>query len=122
MELDLSDVIADMVVPVTRIRRAPSTRSPGGRVTKGEETSSPVMMVVQPLSARQASYLPEGIREAARFSGWSRADLQTVNRHADTVPDVIVYQGHRLVVFSLEDWRVGRFVELVLVDETAAKG
>jgi hypothetical protein len=121
MDLDLSDVIESWAKPVLLERRAAPTMSAGGIATPGAATTIPITMVVQPLSDRQMAALSEGLRESARYAGFTRADVHTFDHATKTPADRVTYKGHVYAIGQVGDWdESGRYREVVLVDETAA--
>lgn len=118
MALDLSAVIARFAGPIARRRRAAPTYSAGGIATLGAQTVDSISGNVQPLDPRRAQVLREGIRESARFSVWTAAEVRTVDQAGALPPDELVWQGKVYRVHEVDEWaQHGKYRELAMVEE-----
>lgn len=79
-------------IPVVRIRRAPGSYVDGIWVN-GSEATSEIMAAIFAMSPHTLRDLPEGIREDAEWTAWSRSSLLPVDETTAREPDRLSWQG-----------------------------
>jgi hypothetical protein len=121
---DLRGVLNLLPRVAIAVQRAGAGSTAGGVWTPGATTSTPGTAVWQPLSPRQAAFLPEGVRESARVVAWVGLELEvrTADVAAGLREDLITTGGRTYRVLQVEDWRAfGSFQRVILGDATAAE-
>lgn len=78
--IDVAVAIDEESVAATLLRAAAGSYTSGGRYVAGADTSTAIRMCVQPMNGRQLMDVPEGVRDEAKFVGWSRTALVTTDR------------------------------------------
>jgi len=86
-------------------------REKSGYIVKGRYQETPPQEVnikasIQPVSGKDRMMLPEGIRSKEIIKLYTTFLLQTDNAEGSTKSDVVVYNGCRYDVITVEDWTV----------------
>lgn len=74
-----------------------------GVYTPGTPSSVSVTMAVEPMTGRQAQYLPEGIRSRQLVRCYATTELKGPDRSTATMGDRFTYLGEVYEVVDLED-------------------
>lgn len=86
----------------------------GGIASEPGKVTRRVLMVIQPISGRDAQILPDGVRVDDVISVWAVSRLRTVEDPDGKPADRIVWQGARYEVQSCEDWNhLGTYYKVV---------
>ena len=119
MEIDLSDVILEFSVPLTRVRYGAPTVSTGGLVTAPSGTNSTIRGTIEPISTQTMNALPEGLRETSRYVLYTADDIRSIDKVAGTLADRVTYGGHEFEVVWVDGWDFqGNYRRCVLADLT----
>jgi hypothetical protein len=119
VDIDLSDIILDFAVDVTRIRFGAPTKSAGGLVTAPSGTSSTIRGTIEPISTQTMNALPEGLRETSRYVLYTAADVRSIDKPTGALADKIVYAGHVFEVVWVDAWNAqGNFHRCIMADTT----
>lgn len=100
--IDVTDLLTDpdFVDPVCIINRTPTINSFGENVLV--EASNQTVGSVQPASGKTISRLPEALRVANVSEFWVKGQIIADGTY--TYPDILVFQGRRYQVQTVQDW------------------
>jgi hypothetical protein len=87
---------------VQRIARSGARDPATGRWQSLDASPVDILASVQPLSGSERQTLPEGDRQRVTLKLYTRAAVLTVNQFAQAPEDVIVVDGVRFRVYSVE--------------------
>lgn len=88
---------------VTVTRRAAGARS-AGIVTPGSSSTFDTIVSIQPMGARQAQMLPEGIRQRSPVVLYGADELKATDPSTGAVGDTFAWKGRTYEVTGVEDW------------------
>ncbi|WP_116082107.1 hypothetical protein [Tropicimonas sp. IMCC34011] len=100
----MSAAIEHFAQPVTRSRQVRGTYNDAGDYLPGTAASETILAAVQPASDKDLRDAPEGVREEAEFSLWTREDIT----EDDTVTGAAEFKGKPFRVLSVAPWRTHR--------------
>lgn len=106
--LDVSDVINELAVDVTLLRRGVPVVLDGD-VMPGPVIASAIRVGTHPTKGDAADFLPEGIRTNALRAFYSTVELRTFKEPDGHDADILVYQGSRFELIKAEPWYEGGF-------------
>lgn len=100
-------LITSLMTETITVKRRAAGAWTSGVFVPGAETEIQMVASVQPLRANEILQLPEHRRTREAMKVFTHERLHTTDEKAQTPGDVVLHDGKRFEVHSVENWQIG---------------